>query len=265
MRPCLYSLCCYGAYQMPQMRQQRNLCGYLERIRVNEAKSPCIGCDYEHEDKNNDRCNNCRPKIEYAVNEGMLPKEALKRFDMERQEKEPQPQRKQGKPSLVDLDVLRSMMDAGKPIKDIAEHFGVNGPSIRYHTKKLGYAARCSRIPKGTLSKSEMEEKERESEAEIAETQMAIDMADLKAEEPSEKQRGRPPKTGVNEGKKAKNKMLIKGIYIRPTEFCSDIQINEVLEGVKEIANSELRSLPQQVLWILKEKVEEWKKEHEHS
>jgi len=263
MRPCLYSLCCYGAYQMPQMRQQRNLCGYLERIRVNEAKSPCIGCDYEHEDKNNDRCNNCRPKIEYAVNEGMLPKEALKRFDMERQEKEPQPQRKQGKPSLVDLDVLRSMMDAGKPIKDIAEHFGVNGPSIRYHTKKLGYAARCSRIPKGTLSKSEMEEKERESEAEIAETQMAIDMADLKAGESSQKKRG--PKKGSKRKTEELRKWVEIRIDIRPTEYCSAIQIQEIKEALQEIANSELRSLPQQVLWILKEKVEEWKKEHEHS
>ena len=72
---------------------------------------------------------------------------------------------------------------------------------------------------------------------------------------------GRPPKVGVNETKKAKDEMLRKGIYIRPTEFCPGIQIQEILEGVKEIANSELRSLPQQVLWILKEKVEEWKRE----
>ena len=145
-------------------------------------KSPCIGCEFEHKDKNNDLCANCEKRIEYAREHGMISIEAVE-----------------------------------------------GDRAAREETRKI----REIKKPK----------------------------SDLKAGETSEKKRGRPPKEGVNEAKKAKDKMLIKGIYIRPTEFCAEIQINEILEGVKEIANSELRSLPQQVLWILKERVEEWKKE----
>ena len=144
-------------------------------------KSPCIGCEHELEDKNTDRCANCRDRLEYNVAVGNLPKEVL--------------------------------------------------------------------------SQEEHEDQHQEQLAEIAETQMAVDMADLKAGEPSKKKRGRAQKTIV------KAETSRKGIYIRPTEFCSEIMIEEIMQGIQEIANSQLRSLPQQVLWILKEKVEEWNRE----
>jgi len=219
--------------------------------------SPCIGCDFEFEDKNADRCANCRDRIEYCVNIGALPKIALERFDMEQQEKEPEHQRKQGKPPLVDLDALRSMMDAGKPVKDIAEHFGVSGPSIRYHTKRLGYAPRSSRIPKGAIAKSEMEEKERESEAEIAETILALDMADLKAEESSEKKRGRPKQV-----EKAVRAPRIQVNFHFPHDMSTEAK--ELMDEVKVIAKQEFRYTNQQILLFIKQGIDKWKNEHEH-
>ena len=141
--------------------------------------SPCLTCDFKNKDKNNERCRNCKKRLEYNVSEGNLPQEVL---ETENQDQE------------------------------------------RDYEERL---------------------------ATVAETQMAVDMLDLKAGESSKKRRGRP-----RSKKKGEDPRI--GIYIRPTEFCSSIQVNEIMEGVKEIANSELRSLPQQVLWILKEKVKEW-------
>jgi len=149
-------------------------------------RSPCIGCDFEHEDKNEERCTNCQKRIEYAEKQLMIPIEALEADRWAREET--------------------------SKIKEMAPPGQKRGPK-----------------PKPPQEKAVL---------------------------------GRPPKAGVNEAKKTKDEMLRKGIYIRPTEFCPSIQIQEILEGVKEIANSELRSLPQQVLWILKQKVDEWKEEH---
>ena len=186
-------------------------------------KSPCIGCDYEKEDKNGERCTNCERRIKYAEDQLMIPTEALEAGRAARQETE--------------------------KIREVKPRGAKRGPKPK--------------TPTGTITMEEVEDAHREQLTDIAETEMAVDMADLKADESSKKKRGRPPIPGVNESKKAKEKMVIKGIYIRPTEFCPPIQIQEILDGVKEIANSELRSLPQQVLWILKERVEDWKKEHE--
>ena len=41
-------------------------------------KSPCIGCDFEHEDKNTERCTNCEKRIKYAEDELMIPQQVLK-------------------------------------------------------------------------------------------------------------------------------------------------------------------------------------------
>ena len=35
-------------------------------------KSPCIGCEFEHEDKNADRCQDCQKRLEYARSQGMI-------------------------------------------------------------------------------------------------------------------------------------------------------------------------------------------------
>ena len=40
-------------------------------------RSPCIGCDFEHEDKNADRCVNCEKRIKYAEDQLMIPNAAL--------------------------------------------------------------------------------------------------------------------------------------------------------------------------------------------
>ena len=149
-------------------------------------KSPCIGCDHEHEDKNTERCANCEKRIKYAQEELMIPNEALEADRAAREE----------------TSKIKEIVEPAKPVK-----------------KKTG--------PKPKPPK-----------------------------EIVEKKRVRPQKTIV------KAETNRKGIYIRPTEFCSEIMIEEIIQGIQEIANSQLRSLPQQVLWILKERVEEWKKEH---
>ena len=190
--------------------------------------SPCIGCDFEHKDKNTDRCANCEKRIRYAEDQLMIPNEALEADRAAREETKKITELRTGRPA-----------------------------------KKRGPKPKPPKTPNEAVSIDEVEDEHRVKLEEINETQMAIDAADLKAGESSEKKRGRPAKPGVNEAKKAKDEMLRKGIYIRPTEFCPGIQIQEILEGVKEIANTELRSLPQQVLWILKQRVEDWKKEHD--
>ena len=60
---------------------------FIENGRRNEmSKNPCtsgrtpdeIFCPHKDEDKlKNERCDNCQPRIEYCVAEGMLPKEVL--------------------------------------------------------------------------------------------------------------------------------------------------------------------------------------------
>ena len=40
---------------------------------MGETKSPCIGCDHEHKDKNTERCENCHRRLEYNVEAGHLP------------------------------------------------------------------------------------------------------------------------------------------------------------------------------------------------
>lgn len=144
-------------------------------------RSPCIGCELELQDKNNERCNNCRDRLEYNVNVGNLSKEVLQRE---------------------------------------------NG-----------------------------EEFQKEQISDIAETEMAIDILDLETGDSTKRYKGR------KKGSKNKSEVLRKGIYIRPTEFCSTEQIQIIMEGIKEIANQEFRSMPQQVLWILKETVEKWNRE----
>lgn len=150
-------------------------------------KSPCIGCDFEHEDHNADRCVNCEKRIKYAEDQLMIPNAAL--------------------------EADRAAREETRKIREISPG-KKRGPKPKHERDNLAQ------------------------------------------EKPSQIKEVKPKE------KKAKRLIPKKGIYIRPTELCSDIQIQEIMQGVKEIANAELRSLPQQVLWILKERVEEWKEEH---
>lgn len=143
-------------------------------------RSPCIGCEFEHEDKNGDRCANCEKRINYAEDEFMIPTEALEADRAARQETRKIKEIK--KPKLVEKPAIQDKPKPGPKPKNLKSRKGIPRPR--------------------------------------------------------------------------------RGIYIRPTELCSPGEIEKIMEGVKEIANSQLRSVPQQVLWILKEKVEEWKKEH---
>ena len=151
-------------------------------------KSPCIGCEFEHKDKNNDLCANCEKRIKYAEEQLMIPNEAA--------------------------EADRAAREEMRKIKELKAPGKKRGPK-----------------PKSDLK------------------------GGFELFEPNKK-KGRAQKTIL------KAESSRKGIYIRPTEFCSEIMIEEIIQGIQEIANSQLRSLPQQVLWILKEKVEEWKKEH---
>jgi len=40
-------------------------------------RSPCLTCEFKDEDKNNERCENCKKRLEYNVSVGNLPMEVL--------------------------------------------------------------------------------------------------------------------------------------------------------------------------------------------
>jgi len=42
---------------------------------MKEARSPCLTCEHRDEDKNCERCANCRLRIEYARREYLIPEE----------------------------------------------------------------------------------------------------------------------------------------------------------------------------------------------
>jgi len=113
-------------------------------------KSPCIGCDYEKEDKNGERCVDCDKRIKYAEDQLMIPSEALEADRAARQQTEK----------------IREMKPRGAK----------RGPKPK--------------VAKEAVTMEEVEDAHGEQIADINETRIAMDMADLKAGESSEKKRG---------------------------------------------------------------------------
>ena len=97
-------------------------------------KSPCIGCDFEHEDKNNDRCVNCEQRIKYAEDEFMIPTEALEADRAVREETQKiremkPPGKKKGPKAKKEMEIEH------KPSKEKVVLGRHRKPKGRYHDR----------------------------------------------------------------------------------------------------------------------------------
>lgn len=226
---------------------------------MSESKSPCIGCDFEHEDKNGEQCTNCERRIKYAEDEFMIPNEALE----------------------ADL----AAQEETRKIREMKPRGAKRGPKPK--------------APTGTVTMEEVEEAHREQLTDITETRMAIDVADLKAGDSSEKKRGPKPKKLLDETKQitvktpeeknlcrkceekpamakglcdlcysqayyAERKKQTKGSGCLHLEFFTvDGDRLYLFKDLERIAKEDMRPIAVQALYFIKQGIEKWKKEHE--
>lgn len=87
--------------------------------------SPCLTCDFKDENKSSERCTECRDRLEYAVGEGMLPKEVL-----------------------VEGTVEERVVSAGKPITDKVLLVVKKGKKPGRKPKKKKPCIKCGRDDK---------------------------------------------------------------------------------------------------------------------
>ena len=104
-----------------------------------KLQSPCHTCKPRPKDRNNEQCENCRPREEYAVKMGDLSEDVLQAPTYERPKAIIIPEKPKSYKRKINLAVLDEMMKQGKTQVKIAAHFGVTESAVSYAKKQVGY------------------------------------------------------------------------------------------------------------------------------